>query len=143
MDLWTRLWGRYHVPQNVFLVLDEIHFRHCAKVFCWYFRSDKKASLPLGEDVKLRNWCWIVSFQYVLREKVTDHSGPEIYIISLQQTEHTTDSCSQKLMLITVLLFNWLNSTFNISTLLFKHFLCCIWRHIVMFAPLVRHDSRK
>jgi len=20
MDLWTRLWGRYHVPQNVFLV---------------------------------------------------------------------------------------------------------------------------
>ena len=21
MDLWTRLWGRYHVPQNVFLVL--------------------------------------------------------------------------------------------------------------------------
>ena len=21
MDLWTRLWGRYHVPQNVFLVI--------------------------------------------------------------------------------------------------------------------------
>ena len=23
MDLWTRLWGRYHVPQNVFLVGDK------------------------------------------------------------------------------------------------------------------------
>ena len=23
MDLWTRLWGRYHVPQNVFLVHQE------------------------------------------------------------------------------------------------------------------------
>jgi len=22
MDLWTRLWGRYHVPQNVFLVFE-------------------------------------------------------------------------------------------------------------------------
>ena len=26
-------------------------------------------------------------FQYVLCDKVTDHSGPEIYVISLQQTE--------------------------------------------------------
>jgi len=24
VDLWTRLWGRYHVPQNVFLVIDSI-----------------------------------------------------------------------------------------------------------------------
>ena len=23
-SLWTRLWGRYHVPQNVFLVADEL-----------------------------------------------------------------------------------------------------------------------
>ena len=23
MDLWTRLWGKYHVPQNVFLVIKE------------------------------------------------------------------------------------------------------------------------
>ena len=29
MDLWTRLWGRYHVPQNVFLVPDKVdnHFK--------------------------------------------------------------------------------------------------------------------
>jgi len=26
MDLWTRLWGRYHVPQNVFLV---VFITHC------------------------------------------------------------------------------------------------------------------
>jgi len=25
-SLWTWLWGRYHVPQNVFLVKHKIHF---------------------------------------------------------------------------------------------------------------------
>ena len=29
MDLWTRLWGRYHVPQNVFLVSENVHFEIC------------------------------------------------------------------------------------------------------------------
>jgi len=31
MDLWTRLWGKYHVPQNVFLVdnmLEMVQNRH-------------------------------------------------------------------------------------------------------------------
>ena len=27
MDLWTRLWGRYHVPQNVFLVASYLGYR--------------------------------------------------------------------------------------------------------------------
>jgi len=27
MDLWTRLWGRYRVPQNVFLVGMEDKYR--------------------------------------------------------------------------------------------------------------------
>ena len=27
MDLWTRLWGRYHVPQNVFLVVQMFSIR--------------------------------------------------------------------------------------------------------------------
>ena len=40
--------------------------------------------------------------------------------LSLQQTEHTTGFCSQKLMLISVLLFNWLDSTCDISALLFN-----------------------
>jgi len=31
------------------------------------------------EDVKLRTSRQIVGFQYVLCDKVTDHSGPEIY----------------------------------------------------------------
>jgi len=44
--------------------------------------------------------------------------GPEVYTISSQQTEHTTGSRSQKLMLISVLLLKWLNSTFvNFNTI--------------------------
>jgi len=34
MDLWTRLWGRYHVPQNVFLVTTKVLF-HSKWMVCF------------------------------------------------------------------------------------------------------------
>jgi len=113
---------------------DEIYFIRCATVFCWYFKSDNQASIallfqtvsnPTGENVELRTWCRIVSFQYVLCDKVTDRSGPEIYVYLFTTNEQTTSSCSQKFMLISVLLFNWLNSTeYDLMTNSVKWSLC-------------------
>jgi len=56
MDLWTRLWGRYHVPQNVFLV--------CSNFTCnWVFvRLHWRISASLCEVTLLVSrisciWC--------------------------------------------------------------------------------------
>ena len=39
MDLWTRLWGRYHVPRNVFLVLYSFVPLRSFKVIDFFYKS--------------------------------------------------------------------------------------------------------
>ena len=55
-----------------------------------------------------------------------------------QQTEHTPDSCSQKLMSISVLLFDWLNSTFDI-----RHRIVKVWNELPSDTDFSSIDSFK
>jgi len=71
-SLWTWLWGRYHVPQNVFLVLWCRSFWHCLSFFfcfLWLFVSDTNVAnaFPGNLDSGVIRLLYMSEPVYILR----------------------------------------------------------------------------
>ena len=77
MDLWTRLWGRYHVPQNVFLVINTLTGRDAA-VRCW-------------------SWAWNWGWVCLSRRPVTPQFPHVVAICRLQDLSHRPRWCTGRL----------------------------------------------
>jgi len=104
MDLWTRLWGRYHVPQNVFLVINALFYEdkdlctvvdlRCLSVF-----YSALAATQFNTDIK--------SFSSMHRVTTSPCARPERMVLVPQKDHHNVIKRRACLVMYYIIVIFW------------------------------------